>query len=185
MDAKPKIGKPLRLYFSEIKHGDALKLQARSNISQTGGGARDERIRPVSLAENLRSMFPRDTDQDGVSEGEVYWVEPGGSINHTTVQLWRPTNARPDEARLGRVYTIGGWQISPDDVSEEPDQHTGWYYFLVQDDKAHVWAFVMSDEQLKQEPAWLRDFVRERVSRTPASQKVRGFIDRVRQRTYP
>lgn len=179
------ITRPVRIYFSEIKPGDALKQRAESNITPSGGGARDERF-PVGFAQYLQQMFPDATTRQDVTVGTVYWQLPNGGTDQTAIMLFsRPTNSRPTEARLGRVHVVGGWEIGDDYNVNDSGIHSGWYYFLVQDDSQRVWAFVTNDTQLQDEPAWIRDFVNERVAGTPGYEKARGFIDRVNNRFYP
>src|SRR4051794_32731649 len=104
-------GGPGEVYFQEVKPGDLKKLLGSSNDRPSvGGGARDLRVRPAAIyGELLQPFFPRPSDQDGISEGEVFWWAEMGEVTHARMELWRPTDARPDEARIARIGVIGGW----------------------------------------------------------------------------
>ena len=99
--------------------GDDLKLKARSNISKTGGGARDVRFGPWEEFETIvKVMFPkaitkstpRKDPQTGkyarhatvVHVGTLVYQDQHGSAAQMAVEFWEPTGARSFEGRLAR-----------------------------------------------------------------------------------
>ena len=103
----------LRIVFQVILEGDLLKMNAVSNVAETGGGARDLRFRPSSAFLPLfQRMFPetvpkrRNSTMIEINTGTVFWNE-SGSERSETMSVWPPTNARPNECRIARISSFG------------------------------------------------------------------------------
>lgn len=107
----------IRVLFMDIADGDRLKFEARSNISNTGGGARDLRFRPsAEFFPFFGRMFPgRETTltrrrgasiEIEVLFGEARWEE-GGAERRGTVRVWPPTDVRPNECRIAKISSLG------------------------------------------------------------------------------
>ena len=99
----------VRVLFQILKDGDRLKMDAVSNVSPTGGGARDLRFRPASRFLPIFSkMLPElVTERRGSSKietyrGSVVW-EAAGQEKSGLMTVWPATNARPNECRIARV----------------------------------------------------------------------------------
>ncbi len=101
--------------YKKIVEGDLSKFTATSNITPTGGGARDLRFSPASeFFPIFQRMFPRD---GSVLKGSFFWTN--GSITTTTeVEIHPPTNARPNEVRIGRIHECFPANVIPRDASD-------------------------------------------------------------------
>lgn len=107
----------IRVLFQNIEDGDRLKFVARSNTSDTGGGARDLRFRPEKkFFPFFEKMFlGRKREQrtsKGVSSeieiltGTVVWNEGGNEVS-AMMEIWPSTAARPNECRISKVSSFG------------------------------------------------------------------------------
>lgn len=99
----------MRVVFQILKPGDRLKMSAVSNVSQTGGGARDLRFRPENaFLPVFKRMLPEivlETRRASLIEtysGTVYW-EASGQEHSRKMKVWPATEARRDECRIGGV----------------------------------------------------------------------------------
>ena len=120
--------------YKKIVAGDLSKFTATSNITQSGGGARDLRFNPADqFLTVFRKMFPRVSD-NGVLTGYFSWA------NHanTEVEIHPPTNARPNEVRIGRIHECFPTQYIPDN-DKEPffDGHLYLYSDGMRDNKKY------------------------------------------------
>lgn len=103
----------VRVVFHIILDGDVLKMDAVSNVAETGGGARDLRFRPSnSFLPFFQRMFPetvpklRGSTPIEINTGKVFWNE-AGSERSETMCVWPPTDARPNECRIARISSFG------------------------------------------------------------------------------
>lgn len=78
-----------------------------------------------------------------VTRGQVYWIEGRGSVQSTMVDWWRPTDARPDEGRLGRIHKIESWHVDELNYGREIGQGKKWFWRLYLDDQGRVWADIV------------------------------------------
>ena len=99
----------VRVVFQILTDGDRLKMDAVSNVSQTGGGARDLRFRPESaFLPIFRKMLPevvlewRNSTQIETYRGTVLW-EASGQEKSREMTVWPATEARENECRIGGV----------------------------------------------------------------------------------
>lgn len=177
----PTMKKPKLLFFHDISLGDIKKYERRSNVAQTGGGARDLRF-PKSFVDRLAPMFPKQTSRKGVSVGEVYWEDPDG---HTKIRFWRPTDVRPTERRLGKIYKIKPWRVDRREWEQARDRGEPWFYVLTMDSSGRVWARLLKG--LEGEKAPVRNFIKRRLAqRSPRSKHhVQGVIDFEREEYFP
>lgn len=98
--------------YKKIVVGDLSKFTATSNIAQTGGGARDLRFSPAT---EFFPVFQRMFAQNGaVLSGCFSWA------NHpdTEVEIHPPTNARPNEVRIGKIHECFPDVYIPNDASD-------------------------------------------------------------------
>lgn len=104
-----------RILYKEIVEGDLLKLEAKSNKANTGGGARDFRFGSYSaLLPIIKQMFPqtvkegRNRDRKNVMidvfKGFFSWEDSLGNVQRKEVYFEPPTDARPSEGRIVRVH---------------------------------------------------------------------------------
>ena len=98
--------------YKKIVEGDLSKFTATSNITPSGGGARDLRFSPAT---EFFPVFQRMFTQNGpILSGYFSWV------NHadTRVEIHPPTNARPNEVRIGRIDECFPQDVIPNDSSD-------------------------------------------------------------------
>jgi hypothetical protein len=104
-----------RIVFREVLAGDVKKFKAKSNTSQTGGGARDFRYRPYDKFDDVfgrilmgRAKPPRvrggSSTHVTIYTGSVQ-ITPGSQL--TTLEFEPPTTARANEGRLTRLNALG------------------------------------------------------------------------------
>jgi hypothetical protein len=181
---KPK--KPVLMFFQEIKPGDVAKQKAASNKAATGGGARDLRIRPAQeFTKILSPMFPLPGSKTGVSQGNVHWFDKTNSIQSAQVEFWRPTEARPGEARLGRIHAIDAWTVDEPAYDAAIKAGMKWFYLLVMDADGIVWARLVKEENLPNENKSVRDYIHKRINETFVSHAVRGTMNFQSKKVYP
>ena len=99
----------VRVVFQTLTDGDRLKMDAVSNVSQTGGGARDLRFRPESaFLPIFKKMLPevvlerRKSAQIETHRGTVFW-DASGQERSREMTVWPATEARGNECRIGGV----------------------------------------------------------------------------------
>ena len=106
----------VRVLLLNIEDGDRRKFEAQSNDADTGGGARDLRLRPsTEFLPFFERMFPGreikyrrskgHQTQIEVLSGNVRWHQ-GGIERSGMVKVWPPTDARPNECRIARISSF-------------------------------------------------------------------------------
>lgn len=102
-----------RILYKEIVAGDLRKIEAKSNDSDTGGGARDFRFGSYKrLTKVIKIMFPQVVQETrkrgGVSKqidvfkGQFHWQQKGTNLSKDSF-FEPPTDARGSEGRIARV----------------------------------------------------------------------------------
>lgn len=178
-------GNPVLLVFREILDGDIKKVRAESNITPSGGGARDLRFpKSDTFGPIVARLFPNPTGQEGVVHSLIYWDENGG-LQSADIKFWRPTDARPNEARIGKINLVRKWLI--DEAAYRAAQQNGskWFFLLLLDDNNRVWAQVLREEILDNQTPIVRDYIRHRIRETPPNKTVFGALDFITGDTYP
>lgn len=172
-----------RFYFREILPGDILKFLEESNITKSGGGARDLRIRPASVyAELLLEMFPNLGNLPGNQRGQVKWRR-GKKTESVEIILWRPTAARPGELRIPKISRISAWEIDPSSYHADKDENLAWFYLLAQDQEG-VWALILRERFLEMQDPVVRKFVKERIKAKKGGRAIAGGMDIVKNKVY-
>lgn len=109
----------VRVVFQILTEGDRLKMDAVSNVSQTGGGARDLRFRPETAflpifrkmlpevvktrrIQRVRGALERQSTQIETYKGTVFWMASGQERSRK-MTVWPATGARPNECRIGGI----------------------------------------------------------------------------------
>lgn len=110
--------KPRLVVYRELLAGDIRKLLAQSNISKSGGGARDLRLPYRAFRDVMARMLPNTrtrTSHGGwtttILSGPVVHAVNGGDLVPHNLEYWSPTEARPSEGRIARVHgspALGG-----------------------------------------------------------------------------
>jgi hypothetical protein len=110
---------PVLVLYKELTAADLRKLEAESNDTPSGGGARDLRLPHKAFAHVMSRLLPstrlerrgKKSDPDAVVQfGPVTFFE-GGQARQTEFVYWPPTDARPSEGRIAKVHAspaLGG-----------------------------------------------------------------------------
>ena len=106
-------GRWLRFVYKRIVAGDIRKLSAESADAGTGGGARDLRFNPAEkFWPVFERMFSAATTKKCL-DARLIW---DGEITNT--EVYPPTSARPNEARITRVNACCPTKLIPSDNEE-------------------------------------------------------------------
>ena len=177
---------PILLYFQEILPGDVLKYRTQSADATTGGGARDLRISPAGVYRPiLERMFPGQPDENGVVQGSISWSFPSGEGDSKIVELWRPTEARPNELRIGRFYEIGGWDIDEEQYNAERGEGFRWFYVLEMSQDGSVMARLLQQQHLDREDPLVAEHIQRQIQSTPDTHAARGAVDLATRTVVP
>lgn len=126
--------------YKRIVEGDLSKFTATSNVSQSGGGARDLRFSP---AEKFLPIFERiftTSDNTGVLSGYFSWA----NRENTEVFVHPPTTSRPNEVRIGCIH-----ECFPADVI--PTSAEDCVLLIVLDKNGNIWPYFTSQQSLQQD----------------------------------
>ncbi|MEB5211177.1 hypothetical protein RXR86_20390 [Pseudomonas aeruginosa] len=155
-------GHVARILYKEIVAGDLRKILAQSNDSDTGGGARDFRFGSFkNLLPVITEMFPKKAKEnrkrDGVVEeidvfqGEFFWHDVDGQVRRKDSFFETPTDVRPSEGRIARVYEYGCF-----DTGLIPRGGVGnrILLLLIQLNDGSVWPYYVEEKTLRIEGKW-------------------------------
>lgn len=188
MSSKIKAGRPSIVYFREAFPGDVLKLKAESNISQTGGGARDLRVRPANkFDEVMLQIFTEPTEKPGVFQQVIHWESPNtGHVKTATAEYWRPTEVRPNESRIARIHELDCWAIDEAAYVEDRKKSVKWFFLLVLDNNGLAWARLVRESAIPEMNQTIRAFFQKRItSCTLENKTICGAIDLPNNKEYP
>ncbi len=177
---------PILLFFQEVLSGDVRKYNTESADAQTGGGARDLRVSPAPVyLPVLRRMFPRASGTPGVTAGDIAWVTSDGADDSATVELWSPTDARPNEIRIGRFYDVGGWEIDEGQYESEREQGLHWFYVLELGASGIVTARLLQQQHLDMEDPLVEEHLLAQLDARQEGHAARGAVDFQERQTIP
>lgn len=177
---------PILLFFQEVLPGDVRKYCTESADALTGGGARDLRISPAATyLPILRRMFSTPTDTPGVTSGELIWATIDGVDASATVELWSPTDARPNELRIARFYDVGGWEIDEDQYQAERGQGYHWFYVLELGGSGMVTARLLQQQHFALEDPLVAEHLRAQLNVRQPGHAARGAVDLQQRRRIP
>src|SRR6266511_1713190 len=110
------MAKPLRVAFKSIEQGDILKLDARSNLTPSGGGARDFRFPYTPFQAAMTKLFPNVVQETRrrnnkpqlvpIRTATLMWIDEKGQTQQMQIKYEPPTSARPSEGRIPQVHKI-------------------------------------------------------------------------------
>lgn len=179
-----------RILFKEIVDGDLRKIEAKSNDSDTGGGARDFRFGSYnSLLPVIKLMFPevvkenrkrgKGITQIDVFKGHFHWQDqPNGQVVTKDSFFEPPTDVRPSEGRIARVHEYACF-----DVARIPKGGVGnvVLLLLIQRIDGTVWPHFAEERSLRIPGEWDESVADEIVkcleATRPAGRAVIGFRD--------
>lgn len=178
---------PVRILYKEMMAGDRLKVEARSNKSASGGGARDFRFNHEAFGPVFAKMFPkrktetrkREDEKRKIElyEGRLCWtVDPArpDKVMSTSILYEPPTTSRATEGRIATVHKYAPFRQYPADAIERV------FLLLVEDENHGVWAFYVTESSLRTDVEWDPAVVKpilECIKETHDSKAVLGWID--------
>ena len=185
-----------RILYKEIVAGDKRKVQATSNDSDSGGGARDFRFGSYPrLLPVIKKMFPTIVSVErkrasvitavDVFKGAFYWRTSTGTVEIKESFFEPPTDARPSEGRITRVSDYGCF-----DVSRIPAGGVGnrILLLLVQLYDDTVWPYFAEEQSLRTPGLWDPVVARELLqcldAARPEGRAVIGFRDFITAHGY-
>lgn len=190
MGAKPAGVK--RFVFKEIVDGDTRKFRAKSNDTDSGGGARDLRLPYAQFAPIFRKMFPdtrivkrlRDgvTSEVEVSIGSFCWTDSTGNAICKEASFEPPTTSRKTEGRIPVVYTYPPFASAPSPGGGR------LVVLLVQRDDDSVWPEFATEESLSAggwDDAVAIPIIRALNATRGGNQIARGYVDFETGEEYP
>ena len=163
------------IVYKRIVEGDLSKFTATSNITPSGGGARDLRFSPAPVFFPIfQRMFEQ--DGDGILRGQFFWA------NHapTEVEIHPPTNARPNEVRIGRIHECFPVDVIPTDSED-------CVLLIVLDSVGHVSPYFTSLKSLRHDnwhPAIKGPIIEGLTAHRNARTTAMGFVDLENGRSY-
>ena len=161
--------------YKRIVEGDLSKFTATSNITQSGGGARDLRFSPASeFFPVFKRMFAQ--DRDGVLRGQFSWEGHAP----TAAEIHPPTNSRPNEVRIGKIHECFPQNVIPNDSSD-------CVLLLVLDDLGRVNPFFTSLRSLNNDnwhPAIKDPIIAGLTASRNSKTTAMGYVDIENGRSY-
>lgn len=106
--------RPSLVVYREILEGDLRKLRAESNVSLSGGGARDLRFPWRSFRGVMHRIFTRDATGRGgraIRVADFIYLDDDEQPRTTQLEYWPATGSRPREDRISKVHkspALGG-----------------------------------------------------------------------------
>jgi hypothetical protein len=186
---------PQRLLYKRFLVGDDRKVKGRSNISKTGGGARDVRFGPWEKFEDIvKVMFPETTikmtrrkdprtgkyarHEAVVHVGTLLYQDDlrgRAQMAAMAVEFWEPTGARAFEGRLARAG-----KLPPFRPGTMPAGKGSVFMLLAQDANGMLGGTWVTEHALRNHQGWYKPFQQallDALDGASATANVRGFID--------
>ncbi len=158
--------KPVLIIYKEIMAGDIEKLNERSNITQSGGGARDFRFNPEDLfIPVFQKLFP-EVDKFGYLTGVLHWA----NYASTEVKIDINTTKVRKEVRICQVSKC---------LRNIPSVSENSIFILIKNTAGEVWPYFTTEEELIEE--WNTDISRIIIDGLNAKRRkntaAAGYID--------
>lgn len=162
--------------YKRIVEGDLRKFSATSNITPSGGGARDLRFSPDSeFLPIFQRMFPKTVN--GCYCGHFYWEK----YEPTEVEIAPPTNSRPHEVRITKIHECFPQEIIPNDS-------TDCVLLILLKNDGTAWPYFTSLVSLKNDDEWDPEFkdaiIEGLLAKRNANVTAMGYIDYENKRRY-
>ena len=155
--------------YKKIVEGDMKKFYAVSNVTQSGGGARDLRFSPADQFMPIFKRMFRTENDDGTYSGYFNWP------NHTSteVTVHPPTNSRPTEARIAKVHECIPEKCIPQSAGD-------CILIMILDSDNKVWPYFVTEKSLREDD-WhpkIKDTILEGLyAKRPLKSSPMGYID--------
>ena len=179
-----------RILYKEIVEGYLRKILAKSNDSDTGGGARDFRFGSYKqLLPVIKQMFPTVVKEDrkrngfvnqiDVFKGIFHWKNAADGTVHTKDSFFEPpTDVRPSEGRIARVHEYGCFDTS---LIPKGGEGNRIILLLIQNYDGDVWPHFAEEQSLRTHGLWDPVVAKELLNCIDAergeSRAVIGFCD--------
>lgn len=174
------------VFFKQVMAGDIEKYKKESSFAGTGGGARDLRVSPASVFRPLLSQMLSEVGAEpGVTHGRVVSSLGQGRFSRTLVELWPPTNARPNELRIARFYEVPGWAVQDEQFKRAMQRVETLFYVLEMDIHGTVTAKVLSGQQVSRDNKLIGRHIENLASRLPQGRSIIGAVDVILNITVP
>lgn len=155
--------------YKKIVEGDLKKFFAQSNITKSGGGARDLRFSPASKFFPIFQRMFRIQNDDGTYRGYFFWADNVP----TEVSIHPPTNSRPNEIRIAKVHEC------------IPDKHIplsigDCILILILDSENKVWPYFITEKSLREDnwhPRIKKCILEGLAAKRSVKSSPMGFID--------
>jgi hypothetical protein len=181
-------GQVARILYKELVEGDLRKLEAKSNDSDTGGGARDFRFGAYkTLLPVIKQMFPQTVKESrkrggqmvqiDVFKGVFSWANANGSVQNKEAYFEPPTDVRPSEGRIARVHEYPCFDASHVRIGAG----NRVLLLLIQLHDGSVWPHYAEEKSLRTPNAWHPVVAKELLdcldAVRPVNQAVIGYRD--------
>lgn len=185
-----------RILYKQVVGGDLRKIQAQSNDTPSGGGARDFRFGDYKRLEGMvKKFFPNTKTGDRkrgdadveleIFHGEFFHHDGDSNVVKQTVEFEPPTDARPTEGRIPRVHELPCF-----DLKRVPElkENEVVLLLLVQCNDSSVWPYFITESSLTNNQEWNRQVAEEILNciraRRAAGRAVIGYKDYTTGESY-
>lgn len=139
----------LEVLCHEILPGDIRKIQAQSNDSNTGGGARDLRFSKEKFGSALDRLFSTETVAVRDIQcriGEFAYIDESGQEKSVDRVLYafQPTSARPTEVRIAQISKLPFMR----GISKYSSEDGSLFIAFVRMDKGVPHAHLLTEKQI-------------------------------------
>jgi len=184
-----------RILYKEIFAGDLRKIEAKSNDSDTGGGARDFRFGSYKqLTKVIKIMFPQVVQEirkrDGVSKqidvykGQFHWKQKGANVSKDSF-FEPPTDARGSEGRIARVHEYPCFDAK---LIPKAGEGNRVLLMLIQRNDGSVWPHFASESSLRSKGIWDTSVAKALIecldAQRPEGRAVIGYRDFTTAESY-
>jgi hypothetical protein len=183
------VSQPQRALFKIVLDGDRRKIDAESNDSPTGGGARDIRFSHVLFEPVVNEMFPTVGVAEGtkraglkIRKGRLRYDDDHGNEHTMEIEYWPPTDARDSEGRIARVPDIPPFQ-----ARYFPENEGTVFYLLIQGADGTMTGHFASEKSLRKKGvwnSWVAESILTSLAEAPKNVSARGWLDWTTGKSY-
>ncbi len=159
--------------YKKILDGDIKKMQEKSNIATSGGGARYLSFNPGSEFRPIfMKMFPNEI-KPGTLAGKLYWLDaPTAEVISTEVIIDIHTDGKVrKEVRLCQVNKC---------LRNRPVTANDCIFIMIMDDLGRIWPYFTSEDSLLHD-YWNQDVASGIImglrAKRPKNQAAAGYLD--------